>query len=56
MPLAMLGWVAGTAAIWSSLFTVGNFFYGRTAHALVLLGVFVVSGWILVRVVQRLWK
>ena len=30
IPLALLGWVAGCATIWSALFTVGNFLYGRT--------------------------
>jgi uncharacterized iron-regulated membrane protein len=34
---------------------VGNFLYGRTGYALSLLGVFVVSGLILLRVIQRLW-
>jgi hypothetical protein len=56
IPLSLLGWTAGSVAIWSSLFTVGNFLYGRTGTALILLGVFVVSGAILVRVINRLWK
>jgi Na+/proline symporter len=55
IPMAMLGWAAGCAMIWSALFTVGNFIYGRTAQALVLLAVFVVSGLVLLRVVNRLW-
>src|SRR5262249_9394078 len=29
IPLALLGWVAGCTMIWSSLFTVGSFLYGR---------------------------
>ena len=28
-PLALLGWSAGCIMIWSALFTVGNFLYGR---------------------------
>jgi solute:Na+ symporter, SSS family len=56
IPLAMLGWVAGCAMIWSSLFTVGNFLYGRIFYALALLVVFVVSGLFLVRVVNHLWS
>ena len=32
IPLALLGWVAGCTVIWSSLFTVGNLLYGRTAE------------------------
>ncbi len=53
--MALLGWVAGCTAIWSALFTVGNFLYGRTSEALFLLAVFAVSGFVLLRVVQRLW-
>jgi Na+/proline symporter len=55
IPLALLGWVTGCTVIWSALFTVGNFLYGRMGYALSLLGVFVVSGLILLRVIQRLW-
>ncbi len=55
IPLALLGWVAGCTMIWSSLFTVGNFLYGRTGVALGLLATFAVSGTALVYVVNRLW-
>jgi solute:Na+ symporter, SSS family len=55
IPLALVGWVSGCTLIWSSLFTVGNFLYGRTGTALLLLGVFGVSGLVLLRVVNRLW-
>jgi len=55
MPLALIGWVSGTTVIWSALFTVGNFLYGRTNYALMLLGVFIISGLVLVRVINRLW-
>ncbi len=55
-PLSLLGWVAGCAMIWSALFTVGNFLYGRTNYALFLLGIFIVSGLVLFRVVSRLWS
>jgi SSS family solute:Na+ symporter len=54
-PLALAGWVSGSLMIWSALFTVGNFLYGRTVYTLVLLGVFVASGLVLLRVVNRLW-
>ena len=54
-PLALVGWVSGSLTIWSALFTVGNFLYGRTAQALVLLGIFLGSGYVLIRVVNRLW-
>ena len=54
-PLALIGWVSGSLTIWSALFMVGNFLYGRTTYALVLLGVFIASGLVLIRVVNRLW-
>jgi Na+/proline symporter len=56
IPLAMLGWVAGTSVIWSGLFTVGNFLYGRTGYTLALAGVFVLSSSILIGVIKRLWR
>jgi hypothetical protein len=55
IPLAMLGWLSGCVVVWSSLFAVGNFLYGRTGMALLLLITFLVSGTILVRVVNRVW-
>ncbi len=56
IPLAMLGWVAGTAVIWSGLFTVGNFLYGRLGYAAALLAVFALSGATLIGVIRRLWR
>jgi SSS family solute:Na+ symporter len=56
IPLALLGWVAGCATIWSALFTVGNVLYGRGGAALACLAVFLVAGVALVRVVGRLWQ
>ena len=55
IPLALLGWSTGCAAIWCSLFMVGSFLYGRVAAGFALLGAFVVSGGLLVWVVTRLW-
>ncbi len=55
MPLALVGWVSGCTMIWSALFSVGNFLYGRLGYAFFLLGVFVVSGLVLVHVMRRLW-
>jgi hypothetical protein len=37
------------------LFAIGNFLYGRTQPALMLTGVFVISGVILLWVVNHLW-
>jgi len=51
-----VGWVSGCATIWSSLFAVGNFLYGRTNYALMCLAVFAVAGFVLLRVVTRLWQ
>ena len=55
IPMAMLGWVSGTAVIWCGLFTVGNFLYGRMNVAFCLLGVLVITGYTLIWVVRKLW-
>ncbi len=56
IPLALLGWSAGCAMIWSALFAVGNFLYGRMNYAAALAAVFAVSAAIVIRVVNRLWR
>jgi len=56
MPLALMGWVAGCIMIWSALFTVGNLLYGRMDYALWLAVVFAASGYVVIRVVGRLWR
>jgi len=56
IPLALLGWVAGCAAIWSALFTVGSILYMRAGAALLMGAVFVVSGLVLLSVVRTLWS
>ena len=55
MGQAAIGWIAGCLTIWSSLFAIGNFLYGRTQLALILTAVFVVSGLVLITVTNRLW-
>jgi solute:Na+ symporter, SSS family len=55
IPMALLGWVTGCAAIWSALFAVGNVLYGRTGLALALTAVFIISGLTVMRIVSRLW-
>jgi len=55
MPLALLGWVSGCVVIWSSLFAVGNFLYGRYVYAWCLLALFVASGLALIGAIRRLW-
>ena len=52
---ATLGWVAGCLTIWSALFATGEFLYGRTPQALGLTAVFVVSGSVLIYVMNTLW-
>jgi SSS family solute:Na+ symporter len=56
IPMALLGWVAGCVAIWSSLFAVGYFLYGRIGYAIALTVVFIVSGLIVIRIVKTLWS
>jgi solute:Na+ symporter, SSS family len=56
IPLALLGWVTGCTVIWSALFTVGNFLYGRMDYAYMLLGVFVVASLMLLGVIRKLWS
>jgi Na+/proline symporter len=55
IPMAMLGWVSGTAVIWSGLFFVGNVLYGRTGYAAGLLAIFVITGSTLIWVIRKLW-
>ncbi len=56
LPFALVGWSAGCATIWASLFAVGNFLYGRTGVALALTGVFLLSGSVLLASVRRMWR
>jgi len=56
IPMALIGWIAGCTMIWSSLFAVGNFLYGRTAIAFMLAAVFGVSGSILLAIINKLWS
>lgn len=55
-----IGWVSGCVVIWSSLFAIGSWIYlpgdpSRLNDALLLTGVFVVSGIVLLQVTKRLW-
>jgi hypothetical protein len=56
IPLALLGWLSGCTVVWSGLFTIGNFLYGRVGMGLVLFVVFLVSGFVLLKVISRLWS
>jgi len=55
MGMATAGWISGCVVIWSSLFAIGNFLYGRTTTAMALTAVFVASGAVLLYVVNHLW-
>jgi len=57
---AFVGWIAGCALIWGSLFAIGNFLYSsgdpkRLTMAWILTAVTVVSGTVLLKVTQQLW-
>ncbi len=54
-PVALVGWVSGSLTIWSALFAVGNFIYGRMTYAFILTAVFLASGTALIMVMNRLW-
>jgi hypothetical protein len=56
IPLALLGWLAGCTAIWTSLFAVGSFLYGRTGRAVALTVVFAISASVLIAIVRNLWQ
>jgi Na+/proline symporter len=56
LPLALLGWVLGCAAVWSGLFCAGSFLLGQPGRAAVLLVVFAGCAAGLARVVPRLWR
>jgi Na+/proline symporter len=56
VPMALIGWVAGSVMIWSSLFMVGNYLYGRMDLVVGLGLTFVVSAAVLISVVRRLWR
>lgn len=56
IPMALLGWSCGCAMIWSSLFLVGNIIYGRTFYSAMCGVIFLVSGAVVVKIVNKLWK
>ena len=56
IPQALLGWVAGCTAIWSSLFAIGNALYGRWPQTILLAAVFAVRATVLASIVRQLWS
>lgn len=55
IPMALLGWFAGCTMIWSALFVVGSFLYGRYTSCVVLGIVFLITGGIVVKIINSLW-
>jgi len=56
LPMSLLGWVLGCTFVYAALFGMGSFLYGRTAQALVWLGLLIASGIGLQRILPRLWR
>lgn len=56
VPLALCGWVSGCVLVWSSLFSVGNWLYGRVFYASLMTASALASGLVLLTVVRRLWS
>lgn len=56
IPLALLGWVLGCAVIWSALFALGNFLYGRNGPAILLGGICLLTTFGLISVTKHLWR
>jgi hypothetical protein len=55
MGMATAGWISGCLVIWSALFAIGNFLYGRMTAAWLLTALFVVSGFVLLYAINHLW-
>jgi Na+/proline symporter len=55
LPMELLGWTVGTAAIWSALFSTGSFLFGHPAQGFVLGAICLVSTVIVVFIIRRLW-
>lgn len=55
LPMAMLGWTLGTAAVWAALFSAGSFLFGRPAAGVVLALICVGSTVWLARIIPGLW-
>jgi hypothetical protein len=55
IPFCIVGWLCGTMFIWSALFTIGNFLYGRTGYAILLSCISLLSGAVMLFVIRKLW-
>ena len=52
----MLGWTSGVMFVYAGLFGTGSLIYGRTMQASIWLAAFVISGFVLMQVVRRMWS
>jgi Na+/proline symporter/dTDP-glucose pyrophosphorylase len=55
IPQMLLGWTAGVTFVYAGLFGTGSLIYGRDTHSIVWAVLFVISGFVLLRVVRRIW-
>jgi SSS family solute:Na+ symporter len=56
LPQMMLGWTSGVMFVYAGLFGTGSLIYGRTLQASIWLVAFIVSGFVLMQVVRRIWS
>jgi dTDP-glucose pyrophosphorylase len=56
LPQMMLGWTSGITFIYAALFGTGSIIYGKTLQASIWAVAFLVSGFVLMRVVSRIWS
>jgi Na+/proline symporter/dTDP-glucose pyrophosphorylase len=52
----LLGWTAGVMFIYAALFGTGSIIYGRTLQASIWIVAFLISGFVLMTVVRRIWS
>lgn len=56
IPLALVGWSTGCMFIWSTLFAIGGYLYGRMTQVYLLGALSLFAGCVLIFVVSRLWN
>ena len=56
LPQQLLGWILGCTFVYASLFGAGSALYGLTAQATVWGAVWLASGFLLLRMLNALWK
>ena len=55
LPSALLGWAGGVLFVYSALFGTGSFLYGRNSIALFWFALFLASGFLLIRILPKVW-